>query len=189
MQTSSNVYANPLPTQGYFHGRTSYTLFALFSLYTVELLVRVVAVGGIFNPPLPYLSTTSPDPIPPSFSDVYPPPLHPRTATASSRAHSRKDASSSTQASAPFTHSIRRQRASYQEAFLRHSWNRVDAVAVVSFWISFGLATAGLEASQGLYVFRALSVLRVSRLLAVTAGTSVRGLLCSLHFRVVLTWT
>jgi hypothetical protein len=59
--------------------------------------------------------------------------------------------------------------------YLRHSWNRVDLIAIISFWISFGLATGGLERGRNhIGVFRALSVLRTARLLTVTAGTTVR---------------
>lgn len=59
--------------------------------------------------------------------------------------------------------------------YLRHSWTRIDFVAIMSFWISFGLAMAGVE--HGAYhigIFRALSVLRTARLLAITSGTTVR---------------
>ncbi|GAA5915927.1 hypothetical protein JCM5296_002066 [Sporobolomyces johnsonii] len=76
-----------------------------------------------------------------------------------------------TSSSTPYLLSIRRQRETYQQAFLRHSWNRIDFVAVVSFWISFGLSVSGKEYKANLWVFRALSVLRATRLLAVTAGT------------------
>lgn len=60
--------------------------------------------------------------------------------------------------------------------YLRHSWNRIDFVAIVAFWIAFALATAGVEqtGSRHIAVFRALSVMRTSRLLAVTSGTTVR---------------
>ncbi|GAA5821176.1 hypothetical protein JCM11251_004500 [Rhodosporidiobolus azoricus] len=74
-------------------------------------------------------------------------------------------------ANTPYLLSIRRLRQSYQHAFLRHSWNRIDAVAVLSFWISFALAVQGWEAPRHFYFFRALSVLRATRLLAITAGT------------------
>lgn len=77
-------------------------------------------------------------------------------------------------ANTPFVLSIRRQRTTYQHAFLRHSWNRLDFVAVTSFWISFVLALLGLESEYSIYIFRALSVLRATRLLAVTTGTTVR---------------
>ncbi|KAE8149289.1 Ion transport protein-domain-containing protein, partial [Aspergillus avenaceus] len=58
-------------------------------------------------------------------------------------------------------------------AFLRHSFNRLDFVAVVAYWISFFLAVSGVESRQQLYVFRMLSCLRLLRLLAMTNGTSV----------------
>jgi hypothetical protein len=58
--------------------------------------------------------------------------------------------------------------------YLRHSWNRVDAVAIVSFWIMFLLCIFGKEktATDHLYLFRALSVLRTTRLLTITSGTT-----------------
>lgn len=58
-------------------------------------------------------------------------------------------------------------------AFLRHSFNRLDFVAVAAFWVSFILSLTGVEYNQQLYVFRMLSCLRLLRLLALTNGTSV----------------
>lgn len=58
--------------------------------------------------------------------------------------------------------------------YLRQSWLRIDFVAVTSFWICFALAMSGVE--RGTYhigIFRALSVLRTARLLAITSGTTV----------------
>jgi hypothetical protein len=58
--------------------------------------------------------------------------------------------------------------------YLRQSWNRIDFVAIVSFWIMFALATAGVE--RGRYhigLFRAMSVIRTARLLTITSGTTV----------------
>jgi voltage-dependent calcium channel len=70
--------------------------------------------------------------------------------------------------------------------YLRHSWSRIDFVAIVGFWIAFALSMTGTERvvstdpSSGtatlvrhIGVFRALSVLRCARLLAVTKGTTV----------------
>ncbi|PWN36130.1 uncharacterized protein FA14DRAFT_160990 [Meira miltonrushii] len=77
---------------------------------------------------------------------------------------------------APFAEAISKQRAQAADyAFLRHSWNRVDLVAVVSFWVMFFLAVAREEMtdSHHIFIFRALSVLRCARLLTVTRGTSV----------------
>jgi hypothetical protein len=59
-------------------------------------------------------------------------------------------------------------------AFLRHSFNRLDFVAVVAFWVSFVLTLSGIEKTRQLYIFRMLSCLRILRLLAMTNGTSVR---------------
>ena len=57
--------------------------------------------------------------------------------------------------------------------YLRHSWTRIDFVAIVGFWVCFALATAGVERGEyHIGIFRALSVLRTARLLAITSGTT-----------------
>lgn len=78
--------------------------------------------------------------------------------------------------SLPFRLSVQKSHNTTQRnlPYLRHSWTRIDFVAVTSFWICFGLAVAGVE--RGTYhigIFRALSVLRTTRLLAITSGTTV----------------
>jgi len=61
--------------------------------------------------------------------------------------------------------------------YLRQSWNRIDFLSILCFWISFALATGGIErGSMHIGIFRALSVLKVSRLLAVTSGTTVSAM-------------
>lgn len=81
---------------------------------------------------------------------------------------------------APFQSAIEKQRSLSEQGrpYLRHSWHRIDFVSVVSFWITFALSIAGVEstAHAHIYIFRALSVMRISRLLAVTSGTAVREL-------------
>lgn len=61
--------------------------------------------------------------------------------------------------------------------YLRHSWSRIDFVAIASFWVNFALANTGLErgGENGLRisVFRAMSVIRTARLLTITSGTTV----------------
>ncbi|KAG0695689.1 Ion transport protein-domain-containing protein [Suillus ampliporus] len=57
--------------------------------------------------------------------------------------------------------------------YLRQSWGRIDFIAILSFWISFALAMAGVErGSHHVAAFRAMSVLRIARLLAITSGTT-----------------
>lgn len=60
-----------------------------------------------------------------------------------------------------------------RRAFLRHSFNRLDFLAVCSYWISLGLTLTGYEAENHLYLFRMMSCLRILRLLGITSGTSV----------------
>jgi voltage-dependent calcium channel len=60
-----------------------------------------------------------------------------------------------------------------RRAFLRHSFNRLDFVAVVSYWISMVLFMSGIEAEKHIYVFRMMSSLRILRLVGITSGTSV----------------
>lgn len=60
-----------------------------------------------------------------------------------------------------------------RRAFLRHGFNRLDAVAVVSFWISFVFETSQFGPHRHVYIFRMLSCLRILRLLGLTSGTSV----------------
>ncbi|CAO1624241.1 unnamed protein product [Sympodiomycopsis kandeliae] len=75
----------------------------------------------------------------------------------------------------PFSKAIIEQRAHTSNyAYLRHSWNRVDFLAVISFWIMFLLCITKQEltSEHHVYIFRALSVLRIARLLTITSGTS-----------------
>lgn len=83
------------------------------------------------------------------------------------------------QQSLPKTHEDQMRYQLARRAFLRHSFNRLDILAVVSFWISFVLGITGLESRYHLYVFKMLSCLRILRLLALTHGTAV-SLRCSL---------
>lgn len=60
-----------------------------------------------------------------------------------------------------------------RRAFLRHSFNRLDFLAVCSYWISLGLTISGYESHKHFYLFRMMSCLRIMRLLGITSGTSV----------------
>ena len=75
----------------------------------------------------------------------------------------------------PFAEAIVLQRAQAPYyAYLRHSWNRIDLVAVVSFWVCFWLAITHqeLKPNYHIFIFRAISVLRCARLLTMTSGTA-----------------
>lgn len=166
-----------------YWGRSSfdYVFLALFLIYTLEVIARTIVSGFIWNPyeystldrsaglknaiiekgrsffvPRPQSSTRkSATPGGPqvsvlrSFTGMQPPedssgdPLHQQRVRLARR------------------------------AFLRHSFNRLDFIAVVSYWISFILGLSGTESSHNIYVFRMLSCLRILRLLNLTRGTSV----------------
>ncbi|CAJ0823874.1 11692_t:CDS:10, partial [Entrophospora sp. SA101] len=54
-------------------------------------------------------------------------------------------------------------------AFLRHTFNRIDLIAVCSFWIHLIITLCGV---QHFYLLRALSTLRSLRLLSITSGSA-----------------
>lgn len=56
-----------------------------------------------------------------------------------------------------------------KSAFLRHSFNRLDLIAVSSYWLDLLLNFFGV---QHFYLFKSLSTLRSLRLLAITSGGS-----------------
>ncbi|KAL2887402.1 Calcium-channel protein cch1 [Ceratocystis lukuohia] len=60
-----------------------------------------------------------------------------------------------------------------RRAYLRHGFNRLDFVAVMSFWLSFSLSVTGNEDRHDIYIFRMLSCLRILRLVAITNGTAI----------------
>lgn len=267
IQSARDVYSHPRPSKaGFFYSWEDYVLFALFVCFTIELCLRILVSGLIFDPtknPSEYsedmgrglsvlykrivgagLSTeavedrhtipkndaydesrnvsmlsfddTRPsknasgdhlqDPsLPAGAALIYPPvgarfdsttpsllstrppthsaysipePLTSRTVqtmgTVQTNTHT---ISSKLHEDVPFVRAIEKQRhqnLNHQRAFLRHSWNRLDAVAVISFWISFLLALSGVESRKHLYLFSALSTLRAARLLTITDGTTVR---------------
>lgn len=79
----------------------------------------------------------------------------------------------------PFRLSVEDSRGQTQRnlPYLRHSWTRIDFIAITSFWITFALASAGMERDEyHIGLFRAMSVLRTARLLAITSGTTVSHL-------------
>lgn len=156
-------------------------LLVLFAIYTVEIIIRIIVSGFIMNP-IEYStinrdiglrqavlnktgdlfalhrkpSIKSPGP---NFLPHQPPLMRTFTSQALDEVPG-----GSRQA--------RRKRLAHR-AFLRHSFNRLDFLAVVSFWISFVIGIFGVESDRHMYVFRMLSCLRILRLLGITSGTSV----------------
>lgn len=59
-----------------------------------------------------------------------------------------------------------------ERAYLRSSWNRVDFISVVSYWVYMLLSIHDIQNNHKFYVFRLLAHLRILRLLNLTHGTS-----------------
>ncbi|KUI66341.1 Calcium-channel protein cch1 [Cytospora mali] len=162
-------------------GRTSidWAIFILFVIFTIEIIARIIVSGFILNAP-EFSTIDRQRGVKAAVVDRY------RTVFAPQRQRSVKkppqDYGPSTfQRSVTFLHGqplpeTLEEQQRYQlarRAFLRHGFNRLDFVAVVSFWISFVVGITGLEKEHHLYVFRMLSCLRILRLLALTKGNAV----------------
>jgi voltage-dependent calcium channel len=179
VDSAQSVYRDPR-SNGWGTSKTDYGLLALFIIYTLEIIARTIVSGFILNPPEHSTLDRS---------------LGLRKAIAEqgrSLFAPQRQRSTIKAAAAPTQPSIIRSFTGLQpsidvrghgrqqqrirlakRAFLRHSFNRLDFVAVVSFWISFALALSHVESDRHIYVFRMLSALRILRLLGLTSGTSV----------------
>ena len=179
VDSAQSVYHDPRSNR-WGTSKTDYALFALFVIYTLEVIARTIVSGFIFNP-AEYSTLDRSLGLRKAIVDQG------RSLFAPQRQRSTKKAAvTPAQPSIirSFTglqphvevpgHGRQQQRIRLaKRAFLRHSFNRLDFVAVISFWISFGLAVSQVESNQHIYVFRMLSAMRILRLLGLTSGTSV----------------
>lgn len=159
----------------------NFALLALFSIYTLELIARIIVSGLIKN--ADEYSTLD-------IAQGFVAGLKERVRTffAPQRHLTMRDGAreaeqqpsilrSFTEAQLHVDHpgqSRQQQRVRLaRRAFLRHGFNRLDFVAVGSFWIMFVLSVTKVEGNRHLFLFRMLSCLRILRLLGLTTGTSV----------------
>ena len=186
IESSKSVYipGNERPTH-WGHSPIDWTILGLFVIFTVEIAARIIVSGFIFNAP-EYGKGPGRQSLKASILEKYHTVFKPQRQS-SLRAPPRTDTSFSTpdllrsftakQGEAIRTVEQAQRLQLARRAFLRHSFNRLDFIAVVSFWIAFILGSAGIESSYHLYVFRMMSCLRILRLLALTHGTAV-----SIHY-------
>ncbi|TKA67097.1 hypothetical protein B0A55_09622, partial [Friedmanniomyces simplex] len=182
VDAAESVANDPRPE---YWGRTwqNYTLLGIFVVYTVEIAIKVVVSGFIFNPR--EYSTIDRNvslqkALANKANDLFA--LHRKPSV-----RGRADDPSMAQVPPSLLRSFTAQtfedlpggsrqaqklRLAHR-AFLRHSFNRLDFLAVASFWISFVLTATGIESHHHFYLFRMLSCLRIVRLLGITSGTSV----------------
>jgi hypothetical protein len=178
-----SVYVNGRPT---YWGTdwTDWVLLAIFIFYTAEMIIKILVSGFVLNP-TEYSTIDRSIGIQKALkkkaNEIFT--LHRQPSNRKLRSTSGKEHKAPESLLRSFTmhepdaipgssRDKQKMRLAYR-AFLRHSFNRLDFVAVISFWISFVLGAAGIESQYQLYVFRMMSCLRILRLLSITSGTSV----------------
>lgn len=160
-----------------------WAMLALFLIFTLELIARIVVSGFILNA-AEYSTIDRKKGIRAAIADqyaaIFQPERHKSAKVSSVQFPPEPSAIARSfttlmqgQQALPDTFEGQQRYQLARRAFLRHSFNRLDFVAVVSFWISFVLGVSGLESHYHIYVFKMLSCLRILRLLAVTHGTAV----------------
>ena len=162
---------------------SNYVLLALFTIYTAEIVMRVIVSGFIKNaeeystndldlPAITAIKTRIQ-----SFFTPHRKPsalVNPKHAAIAQPSILRAFTHVPVHVDQP-GHSRQAQRLRLaRRAFLRHGFNRLDFVAVISFWVSFFLSVFWVAPYRHIFVFNMLSSLRILRLLGLTTGTSVR---------------
>lgn len=162
---------------------TDWAILALFLVFTVELVARIIVSGFVVNA-AEYSTIDRSKGLKAALQDRYIAVFQPHRYKSAKPSSMQFPPAPST-ISRSFTNLMQGQQAlpatleeqqRYQlarRAFLRHSFNRLDFVSVVSYWISFILGVTGIESQHHIYLFKMLSCLRILRLLALTHGTSV----------------
>ncbi|KAK0633365.1 Ion transport protein-domain-containing protein [Immersiella caudata] len=157
-----------------------WAIFGPFVVFTVELIARIIVSGLIINAP-EYAPAKSErrirERIAEQYRIIFQPQRHksvrqPRPEHFAPTTFARSFTMKPNQNGVGTLEDQLRQHLA-RRAFLRHGFNRLDFVAVVSFWISFGLSVTSLEGKHHIYVFRMLSCLRIVRLLALTKGNLI----------------
>ncbi|KAK5137370.1 hypothetical protein LTR08_008948 [Meristemomyces frigidus] len=182
VDSARSVYHDPRP-EGWGDNWSNHTLLAIFIVYTIEMIIKIMVSGFVFNPreystidrsigfrhallnKANNLVALHRRPSQTNRGEQAPEgQLQPSLLRSMTTNNFDEVPGGSRQA--------QKKRLAHR-AFLRHSFNRLDFVAVVSFWISFVMAAFSFESNHHLYVFRMLSCLRILRLLGITSGTSV----------------
>ncbi|KAI0484781.1 Ion transport protein-domain-containing protein [Xylariaceae sp. FL0804] len=159
----------------------SWAILVLFIIFTLEIVARIIVSGFIINAP-EYSTIDHKRGFRAAISDQYNAVFRPERHKSVKGSHSHPEAYGPSTFARSFTmrHDMLPETLEEQQrmqlarrAFLRHGFNRLDFIAVVSFWIAFALSITRVEGEEHLYIFRMLSCLRIVRLLALTNGTAI----------------
>lgn len=193
VEASPNVFSDGNARPQRWGGRPiDWALLGLFVVFSLELVARTIVSGFVLNA-AEYSTIDRKKGVRAAVRDQYRAVFQPQRQK--SVRENRHDQLQTSAISRSFTTLMQGQQALPEtleeqqrfqlarRAFLRHSFNRLDFVAVVSYWIAFALGFSGMESRYHLYVFKMLSCLRILRLLALTHGTavSVPEVLMSFH--------
>ncbi|KAG5980536.1 hypothetical protein E4U55_003925 [Claviceps digitariae] len=161
---------------------TDWIMLGLFIVFTLEIMARII-VSGFFLNAAEYSTIDRTRGIRAAFVEQYRAAFGPQRQRSIKHHHQMEPQQSAFarsittlmqgQQSLPPTIEEQQRFQLARRAFLRHSFNRLDFIAVISFWISLSLAVTGIENQRRLYVFKMLSCLRILRLLALTHGTAI----------------
>ncbi|PSR81620.1 calcium-channel protein cch1 [Coniella lustricola] len=157
-----------------------WAILVLFVIYTLEVIARVIVSGFILNA-AEYSTIDRARGVKAAVAEKYRDAFSPQRQKSVKKPPQENYGPSTLSRSVTWFHGERlpetvEEQQRYQlarRAFLRHGFNRLDFVAVVSFWVLFVISITGIEALHHLYLFRMLSSLRILRLLALTKGNAV----------------
>ncbi|ORY13758.1 calcium-channel protein CCH1 [Clohesyomyces aquaticus] len=182
VDSSKSVFPNGRP-KGFGSTWIDYALLVLFVIYTVEIIVRIIVSGFIINA-IEYSTINRQmgvrEAVVKKVRQLFGPQRQSSIKHVGSSFDPQQPSVLRTFTTAQMNPAIgpgdsrqqQRVRLAHR-AYLRHSFNRTDFVAVVSFWIAFFIGVYGVESQKHIYIFRMLSCLRIIRLLNLTSGTSV----------------
>jgi hypothetical protein len=181
IDAAPDVYIYPRPEKWGTHW-TDYALFGIFVIYTVETIVKIIVSGFILNPKEYSTidrSVGTRQALMKKANELFA--LHRQPSRKDGQRENKTDVPPSllrsftaeTFEDVPGTSRQEMKKRLARRAYLRHSFGRLDFVAVVSFWIGFLLGAFGIQKNYHLYVFQMMSCLRIVRLLSITSGTSV----------------
>ena len=181
--------ALPLPKDGrsaaWKNSKMNFAFLALFVIYTLEIVARIIVSGFIKNA-TEYSSLDEgvnvKSALTRKFRNLFAPQREHSTQKSTTPAKSdpehpsiiRSFTGMQPQSDQPGNSRQQQRVRLARRAYLHHSFNRLDFLAVISYWISFGLSLSQIDSNQRVWVFEMLSCLRILGLLNLTTGTSVR---------------
>ncbi|KAI0009098.1 Ion transport protein-domain-containing protein [Xylariaceae sp. FL0662B] len=181
VEAANNVYepGNERPPLWDPASGINWALLVLFIIFTLEVVARIIVSGFVLNA-AEYSTIDRKKGIRAAISDRYDAVFRPQRQKSVKAPREQAFGPSTFARSFTMMHGSMPETLEEQQrlqlarrAFLRHGFNRLDFIAVVSFWIAFALSITGLEMQYHLYIFRMLSCLRIVRLLALTNGTAI----------------